>query len=102
MYKLATNSMKYQKTFQLEIYVHFITFVKYKLMNVTFFNAFNGFYLLYTHSILATQLWQHSYTNIHLNFTLYYHIYCILWAFTLCENISGSASISSSLHYTLM
>ena len=65
-------------------------------MNVTFFNTFNAYYLLYTCSVLFTQLWQHSYTNIHLNFTLYYYIYCILYAFTLHENISGSASIFAS------
>ena len=53
-------------------------------MNVTFFITFNGYQLLYTHSRLPTQP---SYTNIHLNFTLYYHIYCILQVFTLCENL---------------
>ena len=65
-------------------------------MDVTFFNTFHGYYLLYTYCRLPTQLYQHSYTNIHLNFTLYYHIYCILHAFTLHENISGSASIFAS------
>ena len=65
-------------------------------MNVTFFNTFDGFCLLYTYSILPTQLWQHSYTNIHLNFTLYYHIYCTLHAFTLHENITGNTSIFTS------
>ena len=88
MYKLAINSKKNSnKTFQHEKYVHFITFVKFKPMDVTFFNTFHGYCLLYTYSRHPTQLCQHSYTNVHLNFTLYYHIYCTLHAFTLHENL---------------
>ena len=66
-------------------------------MDVTFFNTFHGYCLLYTYlrletyTTLPTLLHKYSYEfHIILPFLLFLH------AFTLCENISGSASIFAS------
>ena len=65
-------------------------------MNVIFSNTFHSCFLLYTYSRLSTHMSKLSYTNIHLDFTLHYHIDYILWALPFCENFAGNASICAS------